>query len=106
MTKPTAKATSPHRMAGTRAWASPARPGSSSPARPTLAGGLVPLSTGATAGGGGTGSAVWFGPSTAVTINRCEAVKRGVQVVSVNRLSVVGSITDTSFGLTALLDST
>src|SRR4051812_15759750 len=105
MTNPSAKASSPHRMAGPRALASPARPGSLSPGSAVTTGFEPPPS--ATGGGAAEGAArVWLGPSTAWTTSRCDAVNRGVQVVRVSRLSGVGSTTDTSLGLTALDDTT
>src|SRR5436309_2930905 len=89
--KNTAAASTPHSMAGALA--------DCVPERPALASTFVVM-------GGGGGASVAGPMRRETTMRRWAALKRGVHVVSVSRLSGVGLSTATSLGLTFIEWST
>src|SRR5438876_588893 len=100
MARPTHNVARPHRSEGTRAPRWPPRPNAgvslSAPSPPPPArvdGGAA--ASGALGGGAGSLTAPC---NAATTTNRCDAEYRGLHVVSVSRLSVVGFTTDVSDG--------
>src|SRR5581483_435595 len=104
-----APARSPHHRVGQAAERLPERlaPASSSMVTLPPRSGVPELAPGAGVGSADEGGAGAAGPTRSdTTTNRSDALNRGLQVVRVSRLSVVGSSTDTSLGRTTLVSRT